>query len=202
MPPRLWFVATSVAVEPGSRNAGERGGVGAGRKGTDMNRNIQMLTLACAGALAIGSFAAVTHAAAFPTGTAAVKAAAPSNTVEVRGGRGGGGFRGGGGGVRGGGFRGGNFAGGGRGGGGRFAGGPGGGRWNGAGGGRWNGAGGGRWNGAGNGNWGGRYPGYGLGAAAIGAAAGAAAYGGYYGYDPGYYGYGQQCGYYPYPPCQ
>jgi hypothetical protein len=79
-----------------------------------------MIALGFVGVLSFGSLGAY-QATAFPTNTAAVKAAAPDTTIDVRGGRGCGGFRGGGGGFRGGGGR---FAGGGRyGGGGRFAGG-------------------------------------------------------------------------------
>ena len=96
-----------------------------------MSRKAYMIALAFAGALSFGSLGAY-QAVAFPTNAAAIKMAAPSTIIDVRGG----GFRGGGGGFRGGGAR---FAGGGfRGGGARFAGGGfrgGGARF--AGGGRW-----------------------------------------------------------------
>jgi hypothetical protein len=177
------------------------------KEGT-MSKKTYMIALGFAGVLSFGWLGA-SHVAAFPTDAAAIKAAAPVSVIDVRGGRGGGGFRGGGGRVAGGGFRGGGgrYAGGGfRGGGGRYAGGgirgdggryAGGGRW--AAGGRY--AGGGRWAAGGyrGGYYGGGYRPY-WGAAAAGAAVGAAAAGAASYYNQPYY-YGQQCGYYPYPPC-
>lgn len=164
-----------------------------------MSRKTYMIALGFAGVLSFGWLGA-SHVAAFPTNAAAIKAAAPVSVIDVRGGRGGGGFRGGG--FRGGGGR---YAGGGFRGGGRYAGGArfaGGGRY--AGGGRWAAGGyrGGRYVAGGyrggyyGGGWGGYRP---WGAAAAGAALGAAAAGAAY-YNQPYY-YGQQCGYYPYPPC-
>jgi hypothetical protein len=158
-------------------------------KEVTMSRKTYMIAVGFASMLSVGLLGA-SKVSAFPTDATAMKAAAPSDITDVRGGGRGGGFRGGGG-VRAGGgaYRGGGarVAGGGayRGGGARVAGG-----------GAYRG---GAYRAGGYGYRGGGYYGGAYrpwGAAAAGAAVGAAAAG-----AAGSYYYGQQCGYYPYPAC-
>jgi hypothetical protein len=147
-----------------------------------MSRKTYMIALGLAGVLSIGSLGAY-QAAALPINAATTKAAAPSDITDVRGGARVGGVRAGGyraAGVRAGSYRGGAYGYRGR----AYRGGAYGYR-----GGAYRG-------GYYGGGWGGYRP---WGAAAAGAALGAAAAGAAYYNQP--YHYGQQCGYYPYPPC-
>jgi hypothetical protein len=147
-----------------------------------MSRKAYMIALGLAGVLSIGALGA-SQVAALPINAATMKTAVPSDVTDVRGGYRGGGVRAGGyraGGVRAGGYR---AAGGYRGGAVGYRGGAVG------------------YRGGAVAYRGGAYRGgaYGYrpwGAAAAGAAVGAAAAGA----ASSYY-YGNQCGYYPYPPC-
>ena len=144
-----------------------------------MSRKTYMIALGLAGVLSIGSLGAY-QAAALPINAATMKAAAPSDITDVRGGARVGGVRAGGyraGGVRAGGYRAaGVRAGGYRGGAYGYRGGA--------------------YRGSVYGYRGGAYGYRPWGAVAAGAAVGAAAAGA----ASSYY-YGNQCGYYPYPPC-
>ena len=139
-----------------------------------MSKKNYMIALGLAGVLSIGSLGAY-QAAALPINAATMKAAVPSDITDVRGGARVGGVRAGGyraAGVRAGGYRGGAVG---------YRGGAVG------------------YRGGAYGYRGGAYGYRPWGAAAAGAALGAAAAGAAY-YNQPYY-YGQQCGYYPYPPC-